>query len=179
MRLSKPWRQWPNATQKTRSLAKKTSRNSCIGGRVRIIDAFGQAKPVFSFEFFPPKTEEGVRALFKTVGELKPLEPTFVSVTYGAGGSTQQLTLDLVSEIKHQIGLETMAHLTCVGHSASEIAAVLDRLSARGIENVLPLRGDPPRGEEQLVRPADGVGYAPELVRFVRPRRDVCLGRAC
>src|SRR3954453_1067149 len=115
---------------------------------MRIVDCFASGRPVFSFEFFPPKTEEGVRSLFATVKDLARLGPSFVSVTYGAGGSTRELTIDLVARIKKEVGVEAMAHLTCVGHSASEIAAILDQLRDRGIENVLPLRGDPPRGEE-------------------------------
>jgi methylenetetrahydrofolate reductase (NADPH) len=146
---------------------------------MRIVDRFGGPGHVFSFEFFPPRTEEGARALFKTVGELAALRPSFVSVTYGAGGSTRDLTVDLVTRIKAEAGLETMAHLTCVGHSASELEAVLDTLKERGIENVLPLRGDPPRGETTFVRPDDGFGYAQELVRYVRARYDFCLAGAC
>jgi methylenetetrahydrofolate reductase (NADPH) len=146
---------------------------------MRIIDCFGRDRPVFSFEFFPPKTDEGVRNLFNTVQELAELRPSFVSVTYGAGGSTRALTVDLVARIKQEIGLEAMAHLTCVGHSADELASILDELQSRGIENVLPLRGDPPRGETEFVRPADGFGYAQELVRFIRPRYDFCLASAC
>ena len=146
---------------------------------MRIIDCFGRDQPVFSFEFFPPKTDEGVRNLITTVEELAELHPSFVSVTYGAGGSTRALTVDLVGRIKQEIGLEAMAHLTCVGHSASELAGILDELHERGIENVLPLRGDPPRGETEFVRPADGFGYAQELVRFIRPRYDFCLAGAC
>jgi methylenetetrahydrofolate reductase (NADPH) len=146
---------------------------------MRIIEFFGQRQPVFSFEFFPPKTDEGVRNLFGTVEELADLHPSFVSVTYGAGGSTRALTVDLVARIKQEIGLEAMAHLTCVGHSATELAGILDELRDRGIENVLPLRGDPPRGETEFVRPEDGFGYAQELVRFVRPRYDFCLAGAC
>jgi len=121
-----------------------------------------------------------VDALYRTIeDELKPLGPTFVSVTYGAGGSTQDLTVELVTNIKHQLGLETMCHLTCVGHSAGEIASVLDRLREAGIENVLPLRGDPPRGQENFVRPEGGFGYAQELVRFIRANGyDFCLGGA-
>lgn len=145
---------------------------------MRICDCFKTARPVFSFEFFPPKTEEGVRNLYATIQELAPLKPSFVSVTYGAGGSTQALTVDLVTRIKKEIGIEAMAHLTCVGHSAVEIAAVLDRLQAAGIENVLALRGDPPRGETRFVRPKDGFGYASELARFIRARYDFCLGGA-
>lgn len=146
---------------------------------MRIIDCFGAGRHVFSFEFFPPKTEEGVRSLFRTIAELAPLNPAFVSVTYGAGGSTRALTVDLVSRIKREIGIEAMAHLTCVGHTVDEIAAILDELAARGIENVLPLRGDPPRGETAFVPPPGGFAYAQELVRFIRPRYSFCLAGAC
>ncbi len=146
---------------------------------MRIIDCFGNGRPVFSFEFFPPKTEEGLHNLYSTIGYLAELNPSFVSVTYGAGGSTRDLTVDLVGRIKAEIGLETMAHLTCVGHSAEEIAGVLDRLQGNGIENVLALRGDPPRGETQFVRPENGFGYAQELVRFIRSRYDFCVAGAC
>ncbi|MSQ24447.1 MAG: methylenetetrahydrofolate reductase [NAD(P)H] [Chloroflexi bacterium] len=146
---------------------------------MRIVDALAGGRRTFSFEFFPPRTGEGVQALFKTVVDLAPLKPSFVSVTYGAGGSTRDLTVDLVTRIKNEVGLESMAHLTCVGHSAAEIAGILDTLQARGIENVLPLRGDPPRGEIQFVKPADGFSYAQELVRFIRPRYQFCLGGAC
>src|SRR5205823_22147 len=111
---------------------------------------------------------------FRTISELAPLKPTFVSVTYGAGGTTRDLTIDLVTRIKTEIGLNPMAHLTCVGHSAAEIDSILETLESRGIENVLPLRGDPPRGETQFVKPADGFGYAQELVRFIRDRYSFC-----
>ena len=98
---------------------------------MRIADTFGRGRPVFSFEFFPPKTPEGVETLYRTVAEdLAPLKPTFVSVTYGAGGSTQDLTVELVSTIKRDLDIEAMCHLTCVGHSAGELAQVLDRLQA-------------------------------------------------
>jgi methylenetetrahydrofolate reductase (NADPH) len=146
---------------------------------MRICDCFDRGEPVFSFEFFPPKTEEGLRTLFQTVETLAELKPSFVSVTYGAGGSTRELTIDLTARIKREIGLEAMAHLTCVGHSAAELGEVLDRLREAGIENVLALRGDPPRGETQFVRPKDGFGYSTELVRFIHSRYDFCLGGAC
>src|SRR2546421_13041272 len=97
---------------------------------MRICDCFEAGRPVFSFEFFPPKTEEGVRNLYSTISELAPLRPSFVSVTYGAGGSTRDLTVELVTRIKGETGLAAMADLTCVGHSAGEIAQVLDRLPA-------------------------------------------------
>jgi methylenetetrahydrofolate reductase (NADPH) len=146
---------------------------------MRIRDCFQPGRPVFSFEFFPPKTEEGVANLYRTIEELAELRPSFVSVTYGAGGSTRELTVDLTARIRREIGVEAMAHLTCVGHSAAELAAVLDRLQAAGVENVLALRGDPPRGETRFVRPADGFGYAAELARFIRSAWDFCLGGAC
>jgi methylenetetrahydrofolate reductase (NADPH) len=146
---------------------------------MRICDCFNTDKPVFSFEFFPPKTAEGVKSLYKTIEELQPLKPSFISVTYGAGGSTRELTVELVTRIKRELGLEAMAHLTCVGHPAEEIAAVLDRLQEGGIENVLALRGDPPRGQTQFVKPENGFGYAQELIRFIRNRYDFCLGAAC
>ena len=146
---------------------------------MRIGDLFGRAEPVFSFEFFPPKTEAGEQALLRTIAKLRELSPSFVSVTYGAGGSTREKTIDIVTRVKREHGIEAMAHLTCVGHHRDEIAAILDRLAACGIENVLPLRGDPPQGETVFVRPANGFGYASELVRFIRERRyDFCLAGA-
>ncbi|HVO26509.1 MAG TPA: methylenetetrahydrofolate reductase [NAD(P)H] [Candidatus Margulisiibacteriota bacterium] len=136
--------------------------------------------PVFSFEFFPPKTAAGEQTLYQTIERLRPLRPTFVSVTYGAGGGTRDKTLDLVRRIKHEIGIEAMAHLTCVGADQDEILGVLQRLVAAGIENVLALRGDPPRDQAGFVRPANGFGYAVELVRFIRQQGfGFCLGGAC
>jgi methylenetetrahydrofolate reductase (NADPH) len=140
---------------------------------------FAANGPVFSFEFFPPKTEQGERALLHTIEQLRALDPSFVSVTYGAGGSTRHTTIELVARIKREYGVEAMAHLTCVGHSRDEIASILDGLCTRGIENVLPLRGDPPKGESTFQRPANGFGYAAELVRFIRDGRyPFCLGGA-
>lgn len=146
-----------------------------------IRDCFKAGQPVFSFEFFPPKTEEGLKNLYATIEELAPLGPSFVSVTYGAGGSTRDLTVDLTARIKREIGVEAMAHLTCVGHSAAEIGGVVDRLRDAGIENILALRGDPPKGSTTFVRPADGFGYARELAAFLRSRygNSLCLGGAC
>src|SRR5688572_16880184 len=139
---------------------------------MRIIDCFAAGRPVFSFEFFPPKTDEGVRNLFGALEELAPLNPSFVSVTYGAGGSTRDLTVGLTSRIKREVGLEAMAHLTCVGHSASELADVLESLRDAGIENVLALRGDPPRGQERFEKHPEGFGYSSELTAFIHSRYD-------
>jgi len=135
-----------------------------------IRDLFDGGQPVFSFELFPPKTEQGERALLSTIGRLRELDPSFISVTYGAGGSTREKTIDIVSRIKNEFDIEAMAHLTCVGHDRDEIAGILDRIQACGIENVLPLRGDPPQGESTFVRPENGFGQASELVQFIRER---------
>ena len=147
---------------------------------MRIHDLLGRNGPVFSFEFFPPKTEAGEQNLYQTIERLRALQPTFVSVTYGAGGTTRDKTLELVRRIKHEIGIEAMAHLTCVGADRDAIYAVLKMLAAAGIENVLALRGDPPRDQTTFVRPANGFGFAAELVQFIRDHGfEFCLGGAC
>jgi methylenetetrahydrofolate reductase (NADPH) len=143
---------------------------------MRIADAFGAGRPpVISFEFFPPRTPEAEKRLYDTVAKLAPLKPTFVSVTYGAGGTTRQLTRDIVARIKREIGIEAMAHLTCVGHTADELAEILDDLTAAGIENVLALRGDPPKGETRFTPTAGGFSHGSELDAFINGRWDVCL----
>jgi len=146
---------------------------------MKIIDFFGRRRAVVSFEFFPPKTPAGETALFGTIERLRTLDPAFVSVTYGAGGSTRQKTTELVTRIKHELGIEAMAHLTCVGHSRDELAAILDHLQGNGIENVLPLRGDPPVGESTFRAAPDGFAHGFELVAFIRERRSpFCLAGA-
>lgn len=140
-----------------------------------------RGEPVFSFEFFPPKTDEGVRTLFETVEALRPLGPAYVSVTYGAGGSTRARTVDLVKRLKREAEVEAMAHVTCVGASRDEIASVLDEVAEAGIQNVLALRGDPPRGQTAFVPHPEGFRFASELVAFIRSRPDrwrFCLGAA-
>ncbi len=129
-----------------------------------------RGEPIFSFEFFPPRTDEGVRALFDTVEALRPLGPAYVSVTYGAGGSTRLRTLELVKRLKREREVEAMAHVTCVGASRDELAALLDEIADAGIQNVLALRGDPPRGETTFVPHPEGFAHASELVAFVRSR---------
>jgi methylenetetrahydrofolate reductase (NADPH) len=141
-----------------------------------------RGEPLFSFEFFPPKTDEGVRALFETVEALRPLGPSYVSVTYGAGGSTRLKTLELVKRLKRESEVETMAHVTCVGASREEIGEVLDELADAGVQNVLALRGDPPRGDTEFVQHPDGFRFASELVAFIRARPErwrFCVGAAC
>jgi methylenetetrahydrofolate reductase (NADPH) len=147
---------------------------------MKIRNRLNPSDPCFSFEFFPPKTDEGTANLLKTLEDLAPLEPGFVSVTYGAGGSTRDRTVELVTRIKRESGIETMAHLTCVGHSRDELRQVLGRLAEARVENVLVLRGDPPQGERTFVPTVDGFRYASELVRFIREEDfNFCLGGAC
>jgi methylenetetrahydrofolate reductase (NADPH) len=147
---------------------------------VRIIDRLAQDRPCFSFEFFPPRNDAATDQVFQALGELATLDPGFVSVTYGAGGSSRDKTLELVTRIKRYTGLETMAHVTCAGHTRAEVKAVLERLRDEGIENVLALRGDPPEGRPPFL-PAmpDGFRWANELVAFIRAEGfDFCLGGA-
>ena len=145
---------------------------------VRIDRLFRLALPTLSFEFFPPKSEVGFSQLYQTIDELHPLKPSYVSVTYGAGGSTRQKTVDLVERIQKELEIRSMAHLTCVGHTADEIGAILDTLWVAGIRNVLALRGDPPAGQSQFVATEGGFANSSELVKFVRARHDFCIGVA-
>ena len=147
---------------------------------MRIEGLYGRDRPVFSFEFFPPKTDQAAHALLRTVADLcEMLAPDFVSVTYGAGGSTRGRTVELVTRIQSELAITAMAHLTCVGHTREELAQILERLIGRGIENVLALRGDPPKGEERFVPMNGGFAHASELAAFVRSGFDLCVGGAC
>jgi methylenetetrahydrofolate reductase (NADPH) len=134
--------------------------------------------PSFSFEFFPPKDSDGFENLFATIGQLESCQPAYVSVTFGAGGSTRAQTIDLVGRIKNEIGLEAMAHLTCVGSSQEELRSILDTLQDKGIQNILALRGDPPQGQDKFEKPENGFAYANELVEFIRKHYDFCIGVA-
>jgi methylenetetrahydrofolate reductase (NADPH) len=131
-----------------------------------------------SFEFFPPKTDAGFSSLFQTIDELKSIQPSYVSVTYGAGGSTREKTVQLVERIQRELGIRSMAHLTCVGHTATEIGSILDDLWKAGIRNVLALRGDPPAGQSQFVSTEGGFSNADGLVKFVADRHPFCIGVA-
>jgi methylenetetrahydrofolate reductase (NADPH) len=134
--------------------------------------------PVFSFEFFPPKTDEGERNLRAALWALRELHPDFVSVTYGAGGSTRGLTLELTKWIKQELGIEAMAHLSCVGATRDELNVILDSLVDSGIENVLALRGDPPRGDASWEPHPGGLRYSSELASLIASRYPVCVGAA-
>lgn len=145
---------------------------------MRIADAYRSGTPVFSFEFFPPKNDDGLRRLHDTIAALRALRPDFVSVTYGAGGTTRELTVELVTEIKRDTGIEAMAHLTCVGHTAAEIGEVLDRLAAGGVENVIALRGDPPKGQKRFTPVEGGFAHGSELAAFIRQGWPFCVAGA-
>ncbi|WP_257456376.1 methylenetetrahydrofolate reductase [NAD(P)H] [Archangium lipolyticum] len=147
---------------------------------MKIRNRLNPSNPCFSFEFFPPKTDEGTANLLRTLEDLTPLEPGFVSVTYGAGGSTRDKTVELVTRIKRETGIEAMAHLTCVGHTRDELREVLRRLADAKLENVLALRGDPPQGQKTFEPVPGGFRNATELVRFIREEDfNFCLGGAC
>lgn len=137
---------------------------------MKIRTCLNPSKPCFSFEFFPPKTSDGEKQLWDTLEDLRALDPGFVSVTYGAGGSTRDRTLELVSQIRARTGIEAMAHLTCVGHTRAELEQLLERLAAAKIDNVLALRGDPPKGATAFQAAAGGLSYANELVSLIREK---------
>jgi methylenetetrahydrofolate reductase (NADPH) len=136
-------------------------------------------EPVFSFEFFPPKSDEGEGNLRDTLEDLRAFEPNFVSVTYGAGGSTRARTVELTKWIKNDLGIEAMAHLSCVGSSRDELHQILDGVAAAGIDNVLALRGDPPRGETEWRPHPEGLRYSTELAALIRDGYPLCIGAAC
>jgi methylenetetrahydrofolate reductase (NADPH) len=147
--------------------------------RMHIDDILASKRPLFSVEFFPPKTEAGKNELLATARSLRELEPDFVSVTYGAGGSTREGTVEITRALEDDLGYETMAHLSCVGETAEGLAATLDRIAAAGIENVFALRGDPPRGQPDFVQPEGGLGSAAELTEFIAGGWDFTIGGAC
>src|ERR671916_969542 len=146
---------------------------------MRIADLLERQRPVFSFEFFPPKTDEGQRTLEGTLEVLKDDQPDYVSVTYGAGGATRNRTVEITKSIKGDFGIEAMAHLSCVGEPRERLVEILEEIEAAGIENVLALRGDPPRGETEWRPHPGGLHYAVELISLIRERFDFCVGAAC
>jgi methylenetetrahydrofolate reductase (NADPH) len=146
---------------------------------MRIDQILAASGPVFSFEFFPPKTEAGERNLYAALDELRTLEPAFVSVTYGAGGSTREKTIEIVKRIREGWGLEAMAHFTCVGATVPELRRTLDEMQTAGIHNVLALRGDPPAGQEAWTKTEGGLEYSFELVQLIGARYPFAIGAAC
>jgi methylenetetrahydrofolate reductase (NADPH) len=142
-------------------------------------ELFKQRRPLRSIEFFPPRDDAGVEALRNTAAALKPVAPDFVSVTYGAGGSTRQRTAQVSGLLKAEFGFTVMPHLTCVGHSRAELHEIADRIHGDGFRNIMALRGDPPKGSTDFTPAADGLRYASELVSLLKARHpDFCLGAA-
>jgi methylenetetrahydrofolate reductase (NADPH) len=142
-----------------------------------ISELFAQHRPLRSLEFFPPKDEAGVEALRQTATVLKRIAPDFVSVTYGAGGSTRERTAQVSRLLRTEIGFTVMPHLTCVGHTRDELNGVADQLHAGGYRNIMTLRGDPPKGETEFVPYKDGLRYGSDLVALLKARHaDFCLG---
>jgi methylenetetrahydrofolate reductase (NADPH) len=146
---------------------------------MRIADLLERQRPVFSFEFFPPKTDEGQQTLRNTLEILKDDAPDYVSVTYGAGGTTRNRTVEITKTIKRDFGIEAMAHLSCVGEPSERLVEILEEIEAAGIQNVLALRGDPPRGETAWKPHPGGLSFSVELIGLIRERFDFCVGAAC
>jgi len=164
--------------RRTRS---REARNEFLRGGVeeaamRISDVLRSGRPCFSFEFFPPKTDEGARTLFSTIEALRPLDPAFVSLTYGAGGSTRTRTVDLAKRIQSEIGLTVMSHITCAGSTREELVAIFSDLRQAGVENVLALRGDAPKDGSA---PTGELHFATDLVGLLRDEFDFSIGGAC
>jgi methylenetetrahydrofolate reductase (NADPH) len=143
-----------------------------------IRELFKRKRFTLSFEFFPPKREGNLESLFATIRELSTLKPDFISVTYGAGGSTREKSLEIASRAKKEFQTEVLAHLTCVQSSKSDIARILESFRSENIRNILALRGDPPAGTEKFIKPEDGFSYASELVEFIRRMDFFCIGVA-
>ena len=147
---------------------------------MKISHMHGRQNPVFSFEFFPPKTKASADQLMRTVAELDEMHsPDYVSVTYGAGGSSRERTLKCVARIQRELKITAMAHLTCVGHTAEEIHNIATLLTEDGVENILALRGDPPKGAETFQQPEGGFRGSGELAAYLREHFDFDLGGAC
>lgn len=145
---------------------------------MRICELYENQRKTLSFEVFPPVREGNLEKLFETISELGKLGPDFISVTYGAGGGTRDMTLEIASKVKNIFHQEVLAHLTCVGSKKEDIAGILREFKQEGIENILALRGDPPRGEKRFRRTEGGFGYANELVEFIREKDEFCIGVA-
>jgi len=146
---------------------------------MRISQALATQRPFFSFEFFPPKDEAAHAHLLETIEALRPLRPAFVSVTWGAGGSTRARTLEICKQIRNEIGLDPMAHVTCVGSTRADLRNIFNDLEAAGIENIMALRGDPPRGSSTFVSVENGFHYASELITMLRRVYRFDIGAAC
>lgn len=142
-----------------------------------ISELFALQRPLRSLEFFPPRDDAGVEALRATATALKRISPDFVSVTYGAGGTTRDRTAQICDFLRRDFGFTVMPHLTCVGHTRAELSEVADRIYAGGFRNIMTLRGDPPKGETTFTPYKDGLRYASDLAALLKARHpDFCLG---
>lgn len=147
---------------------------------MRIRDLYDRPTPTISFEFFPPKNADAEAKLFnETVPGLQLLNPAFISVTYGAGGSTRDTTTRIVQRLRDHYGIESMPHLTCVGSTQDMLGDFLDEILKLGFENVLALRGDPPKDQASFQAVEGGFSYATDLIRFTKSRANICIGAAC
>ena len=147
---------------------------------MRIDQIITPGQPCFSFEFFPPKTDDGQRMLEDTLAVLKDDEPDYVSVTYGAAGSTRERTVEITKWLKQDLEIEAMAHLSCVGEPTDRLIEILEEVRDAGIENILALRGDPPRGEDEWVPHPEGLHWSVDLIELIRERfPQFCVGAAC
>jgi len=146
---------------------------------VRISEKLGTRRPFFSFEFFPPRDDAAEQSLFRTIETLKPLDPGFVSITYGAGGSTRVRTVEIAKRLRSEAGFDVMAHVTCAGATADELRMLLRDLRKCDIENIMALRGDPPRGSESFQAVEGGFRHASDLVKLLKAEFPFCVGGAC
>ena len=146
---------------------------------MRISEKLHTRRPFFSFEFFPPKDDAAERNLLATIDALKPLDPGFVSITYGAGGSTRTRTVDIAKRLRGDAGFDVMAHVTCGGSTVDELRELLTDLRRAGIENIMALRGDPPRGEAAYIVVDGGLRYASDLIAMLKAGFPFCVGGAC
>lgn len=145
---------------------------------MNIIELFKRKKPVISFEIFPPKLDTPIESIFDTLAKFKELNPDFISVTYGAGGSAKDRTIEIASKIKNEYAIESMAHLTCVGHSKEEIDGLLASLHENKLKNILALRGDPPINQPDFDFSKNAFKYANELIAYIRSKNDFCISAA-
>ena len=146
---------------------------------VRIAEKIGTRRPFFSFEFFPPRDDAAERNLLETIRALKPLDPGFVSITYGAGGSTRARTVEVAKRLRADDGFDVMAHVTCGGATVDELRALLNDLRRCDIENIMALRGDPPRGTAAFVAADGGLQHASDLIALLKAEFPFCVGGAC
>jgi methylenetetrahydrofolate reductase (NADPH) len=145
---------------------------------MKIKKLFEKYSPVVSFEIFPPKPDYPLDTIYQTVEQIHDLKPDFISVTYGAGGSNRERTVQIAAEIKRKYAIETMAHLTCLGHSPDELNKIIDGLQSNGVENILALRGDPPHNDPGFAIQPGYYQYAAELVKHIRRKDGFCIGAA-